>query len=365
MLPGGLAGCVLLAAAAAAMAQDTVSYGSISGRVTDPSGAVIVGAEVTARQTQTNLTAKAVSDEEGRFRLTYLRVGPYEVVVHAPGFADVKRPLTLTVGSAFELPVAMTIEALQESVAVTATVVLESARSQIAGTVSREDIRTLPLNGRNYQDIALVVPGVSPPNLGSSSTQLFPETSAMVGSGLSISSQRNLSNNFIVDGLSANDDAAALAGLAYGVDALDELQVITSSGQAELGRALGGYVNIVTRSGSNEPSGSVYGFFRDDRFNATNPLIGKRLPMNQKQFGASAGGPLVKDRTFYFINVERRTLDQTGLVTISDENAEAINARLRETGYEGPLVATGIFANPVAPERAAEELRSALVAPIA
>ena len=105
------------------------------------------------------------------------------------------------------------------------------------------------MNGRNFLDLALLVPGVSPTNIGS--TQLFAETSAVPGQGLSIGSQRNFSNNFIVDGLSANDDAAGLSGIPYGVDAVDQFQVVTSGGQAELGRALGGYISVVTKSGTN------------------------------------------------------------------------------------------------------------------
>ena len=104
------------------------------------------------------------------------------------------------------------------------------------------------MNGRNFLDVALLVPGVSPPNVGG--TQLFAETSAVPGVGLSVGSQRNFSNNFIVDGLSANDDAAGLSGIPYGVDAVDQFQVVTSGGQAELGRALGGYINVVTKSGA-------------------------------------------------------------------------------------------------------------------
>ena len=99
-------------------------------------------------------------------------------------------------------------------------------------------------------------------------------------------SQRNLSNSFIVDGLSANDDAAGLSGMPYGVDAVEQFQVVTSGGQAELGRALGGYVNVVTRSGTNQLRGTAYGYFRDDAFNAANALSGTTLPMSQQQYGA-------------------------------------------------------------------------------
>ena len=102
---------------------------------------------------------------------------------------------------------------------------------------------------------------------------MFPETSAVPGDSLSVASQRNLSNNFVVDGLSANDDAAALSGITYGVDAVEQFQVVTSGAQAELGRALGGYVNIVTKSGTNVLHGTGYGYLRDDSLNARNPLL--------------------------------------------------------------------------------------------
>lgn len=329
-----------------AIAQETINYASVSGRVTDPSGAAIAGAQVTARHTETNLTATAASDGEGRFRFPYLKVGPYDITVRQSGFADATRQLTLTVGAAFELPVALAIGSVDSSVTVTAgAIVLEAARSQIAGTVSQAEVRNLPMNGRNFLDLALLVPGVSPPNLGS--TQLFAETSAVAGVGVSIGSQRNFSNNFIVDGLSANDDAAGLTGMPYGVDAVDQFQVVTSGGQAELGRALGGYINILTKSGTNAVHGDVYFYARDDRFNAPNALSGTTLPMSQAQYGVSLGGPVVRDRTFYFSNFEQRRLDQSGLVTILPANVTAVNARLAAVGYPGSPIVTGQFLNPV------------------
>ena len=264
---------MLLASAATGWAQQSIDYASVSGRVTDPSGAVVPGAAVAARHQQTNLVATAITDRDGRFRFPYLRVGPYEVTVHAGGFGDATRPLTLTAGAAFELPVTLLVGGLDSTVVVNAeATVLEAARSQIAGTVSQAEVQSLPLNGRNFLEVALLIPGVSPTNIAS--TQLFPETSAVPGISLSINSQRNLSNNFIVDGLSANDDAAGLSGITYGVDAVEQVQVITSSGQAELGRALGGYINVVTRSGTNTFHGTIYDYIRDDRFNASNPLVG-------------------------------------------------------------------------------------------
>src|SRR5262249_38117128 len=248
-------------------------------------------------QTDTNVTRETVTDAEGRFRFAYLKVGPYEFVVHLDGFADAKRALTLTIGSAFELPLTLAVAGVDTSVTVSAdATVLQLARSQIAGPVSQTEVKNLPMNGRNFLDLALRVPGVSPTNVAS--TQLFAETSAVPGGGLSVGSQRNFSNNFIVDGLSANDDAAGLSGMPYGVDAVDQFQVVTSGGQAELGRALGGYINIVTKSGTNAAHGDVYAYIRDDSLNSPNALTidavhpdGITLPMSQQQYGASLGGP--------------------------------------------------------------------------
>ena len=181
-------------------------------------------------------------------------------------------------GAAYELPVSLTIGTTETELTVTAEgVTLEAARSQIAGTVSQAEVKNLPLNGRNFLDLTLLIaPGVSPTN--TASTQLFPETSAVPGQGISVSSQRNFSNNFIVDGLSADDDAAGLSGIFYGLDVVHEFQVVTSGGQAEFGRALGGYVNMVTKSGTNSMHGSLYGFLRNKRFNAANALSQRNCP---------------------------------------------------------------------------------------
>jgi hypothetical protein len=350
----GAAFLVYVAIAATGMAQETVNQASISGRVLDAQGGVVPGARVVARHMETNVAAEAVTDEGGRFRFPYLRAGRYHITVHLDGFSDAMQTVTATVGSAFDLSIRLEVANVATSVTVNANAtILEAARSQIAGTVSEVEVESLPMNGRNFLDLALLVPGVSPTNTGS--TQLFAETSAVPGQGLSIGSQRNFSNSFIVDGLSANDDAAGVSGIPYGVDAVEQFQVVTSGGQAELGRALGGYVNVLTKSGTNVVRGDAYGYFRDDRLNGSNALLVQppppsgvtKLPMHQNQYGASVGGPLVKDRTFYFVNAERRSLDQTGLVTIAQDTVDAINARLARSAYPGAAVATGIYSNPV------------------
>jgi hypothetical protein len=337
---------VMLAWALRGFAQQSVDYASIGGRVLDQTGAAVAGAQVRARHIDTNVTTATLTAGSGRFRLPALRIGNYELIVRQAGFKDAAVQLSLAAGAAFEVPVSLQVADVTAEVTVAAgTPVLDAARSQITATVSEVEVRSLPLNGRNFQELALVVPGVSPTNLNS--TQLFPETSAVLGASLSVSSQRNLSNNFIVDGLSANDDAAALGGITYAVDAVEQFQVVTSGGQAELGRALGGYMNVVTRSGTNVLHGTGYSFVRDDSLNAPNSLSGTRLPMDQWQYGGSLGGPIARNRTFYFANIEQRRLDQTGLTTISTPSTALINARLAAAGYQGPPVATGTYPNPI------------------
>jgi len=272
-------GCVL-AWAGPLGAQQTVDVGSISGRVVDQMGAPIPGATIVAIHRPTNINGSSITDEEGRFRFPYLRVGPYAVTATLVGFRDVTKTVGVSAGSAFDLDIVMPIATITETIQIVDEApVIDSARTQIAATLSQSEVIALPMNGRNFLDLALLAPGVAPANIPS--TQQFPETSAVPGATLSVGSQRNLSNNFVVDGLSANDDAAGLSGMTYGVDAIEQFQVITSGAQAEFGRALGGYVNVVTRSGTNTLHGTAYDFVRDDALNAVNALSRTKLPMHQ------------------------------------------------------------------------------------
>jgi hypothetical protein len=329
-----------------ACAQQAVNYASFGGRVTDPSGAVIEGADVNVRQLDTNIAATQKTGHDGRFLFPYLKVGKYEVSVRHQGFEEATRPVTLTVGADFDLPFSLIVGQMATKVQVSADApVIEAARTQIASTISQTEVQNLPLSGRNYFDIALFVPGVSPTN--TAANQLFAETSAMPGQGISVGSQRNFSNSFIIDGVSANDDAAGVAGTFVGLDVVQEFQVVTSGGQAELGRALGGYVNVVTKSGGNDLHGDLYAYLRNSRFNSANALSNTVLPLTQAQYGASVSGPVVHDRTFYFANYEARDLNQSGLITIAVSAVAAINQRLTSTGFPGPLISTGDFRNPV------------------
>jgi hypothetical protein len=331
-----LALALLLALPTLINAQETLTNASITGRVLDPSGAVVARTTVTATKVATNQSYVVQTDNQGRFRLPYLPVGEYQITAQADGFAKVSRQTQLTVGSAFDITLQLKLST-ETSVEVTGEPpIVEDNRSQVSQTVLQPEVANLPYEGRNYLDLSLLLPGVSPTN--TASTQTLAETSEVVGQGYSVNSQRNFSNSFIVDGLSNNDDAAGVAGNVFSMDAVQQFQVVTSGGQAEFGRALGGYFNIVTRSGDNQLHGTAYGFLRNQRLNADNALSGSKLPLTQGLYGASLSGPLKKDRTFLFGNFEEGRLNTAGIITITPANASVINSRLIAVGYKAPLL---------------------------
>lgn len=323
------------------LAQQTITSATLSGRVEDTNGAGLGGATLTIRNLENNQQLTTVSDEAGRYRFSYLPVGSYELLVEHDGFTSINERLTLTVGQALEVVLRMTIAGVAASVQVTTAVpVIETARTQLSETIVPREIDDLPLNGRNYLDLALLVPGVSRANTGS--IQRFAETSAVQGTGISVAGQRNLNNSFIVDGVSANDDAADLAGTFYSQEVIREFQVVTSGGIAEFGRASSGVVNIITQSGTNDWRGRLYGFFRNQLFDARNPLAPRKDPLTQAQYGATASGPLRRDRSFLFANFEQTRRNDSNVITIAPAHVALINQRLNAVGYGGPRIETGV-----------------------
>jgi hypothetical protein len=339
---------LLFFASTAIRAQETLTNASVTGRVLDPSGAVVSHAAIRALAIATNQSYTVQTDGQGRFRLPYLPVGRYRISAQADGFSEASREVQLSIGSAFDITLQLSLSTADTSVQVTGQPpVLEENRSQISQTVLQPEIANLPYEGRNYLDLALLLPGVSLTN--TASTQTLAETSEIVGQGYSVNSQRNFSNSFIVDGLSDNDDAAGVAGNVFSLDVIQEFQVVTSGGQAEFGRALGGYFNLITRSGTNQLHGTAYGFLRNQRLNANNALSGSKLPLTQGQYGASLSGPLRKDRTFLFGNFEEGRLNTAGIITVTPASAAIINARLTAVGYQAPLLPTGTAATSLYP----------------
>ena len=335
--------CLVLALLSPALcaAQQSVTSATLSGRIEDSGGASVNGASVTATHVETNQQFAATSDHDGLFRFPYLRTGAYDLKIEAQGFSTITKQLTVSVGQSLDLPVKLDVAGVSAQVNVgTEVPLIETVRTQITETIRPDEINELPLNGRNYLDLALLIPGVSPTNTGSN--QRFAETSAVPGQGISIAGQRNLYNSFIVDGVSANDDAADLTGTYYSEEVIDQFQVVTSGGIAEFGRASGGVVNILTRSGSNDFRGSLYGFFRNQRFDARNPLAPTRDLLTQAQYGATISGPLKRERTFFFSNFEQTRRNYSAVITIAPGAVNTINDRLRAINYGGPLISTGV-----------------------
>jgi len=325
------------------VAQQSVTSATLSGRIEDTSGASVSGANVVATHVETNQHVETTSDHEGRFRFPYLRTGAYDLKIDAAGFASVAKQLTVSIGQALDLPVKLEVAEVSAAVNIGSDVpIVETVRTQITETIRPKEMNELPLNGRNFLDLSLLIPGVSPTNTGSN--QRFAETSAVPGQGISIAGQRNLYNSFILDGVSANDDAADLTGTYYSEEVIDQFQVVTSGGIAEFGRASGGVVNILTRSGTNDWHGSVYGFFRNQRFDARNPLAPTKDLLTQAQYGVTASGPVRRDNTFFFSNFEQTRRNYSAVITILPGAVNTINNRLRAVNYPGSLINTGVVA---------------------
>ncbi len=336
---------------ATVQAQQAVNSATLSGRVEDASGAAVAGAAIAAINLDQNRSLTAQSDAQGRFRFFYLPVGHYRLKVEAKGFSTLERELTLTVGEALDAQLRLNVAGVAERIDVKPEATLiETVRTQVAETAQPAEVEGLPLNGRNYLDLAALTPAVTRAN--PVANQRFAETSAVPGTQISVAGQRNINNGFVMDGLSANDDAADLPGTFFSQEVIREFQVITSGGIAEFGRASSGVINVVSQSGTNEWRGRAYGFLRSQKLDARNPLSTtpdprdpRRLlkdPLTQAQYGATIGGPIARGRAFLFANFEQTRLNNSVVVTISPADASAINAVLDGRSYAGPRVTGGL-----------------------
>jgi hypothetical protein len=323
------------------LAQQNVTSASLRGLVSDANEAAVDGALVTLTHTGQNLNWSVKTGNDGRFRFPFLPAGDYKLRVTHTGFAQVEESFSLSTGQTFDVSIRLNLETVTGSVNINSDLPpVETARTQVSDIIQPREIDSLPLNGRNYLDLALLTPAVSRTNTGSN--QRFSETSAVPGQGLSVAGQRNLYNSFVVDGLSANDDAADLTGTYFSQEVVREFQVVTSGGIAEFGRASAGVINITTQSGTNEWRGRLYGLLRNQRLDARNPLAARKDSLTQAQYGASVGGPLSRNRTFLFANFEQTRRNDTSVITITDANTVAINNRLNQVNYPGPRVETGL-----------------------
>ncbi len=334
---------LLFSTALSVLAQQGVSSASLRGHVEDATGAALPGIDIALRNLDRGQTQHALTDPTGEYHFLSVPPGEHELQIRDPRFVPVTRTFSVSVGQELDLPLRLNVAGQGTSITVSAEApILETSRAVAAGIVRLREIDSLPLNGRNYLDLALLVPGVSRTNTGV--PQQFAETSAVPGTGISFSSQRNLNNNFVLDGLSLNDDAAGLAGTYISQEVVREFQTVHSGSTAEFGRASAGVVNVSSKSGTNVWHGRVYGFLRNQRLDARNPLATRKDPLTQTQYGASLGGALRRDRTFLFSNFEQTRRNAAGFVTIAPAHVDAINAVLENTpSYKGARISTGQY----------------------
>jgi len=272
--------------------------GTISGTVSDPSGAIIRGAAVTARQVETGLARTTTSDRNGNYVILELPIGHYRLQVAAIGFQEyVQDGITLNVNETAAVSPRLSLGSEKQQVLVSADAALiEPTVTSMGEVVQRRELEDLPLNGRNFWQLGLLQPGVVPLTPG----VIEAGGSLRNGQAYAVNGQRPESNNFLIDG--ANNFNGVDGGfiLKPPVDAIGEFRILTHGANAEFGGALGSTTNIITRSGTNHIHGTLWEFLRNDVLDANNYFAQTKEPLKQNQFGAAAGGPLKRDKTFIF-----------------------------------------------------------------
>jgi hypothetical protein len=312
-----------------------VTGATLSGTISDPSGGVIPGAQISIRNTATGISKDFQADSDGYYTAPNLAPGTYEVRITAKGFNTTVLTVTLAVGAQQQLNIPMKVGEASETVQVTqAAPQIDLTSSTLTGQVESQTILDLPLNGRDWTSLATLHPGV---NL--IETQVDYAQSARgnrgFGAELTISGQRTTNNNYRLDGVSVDDYANSgpgnVIGAALGVDAIQEFSVLTGGFSAEYGKASGGVVNAITKSGTNSFHGDVYEFIRNSALDSRDYFSRSgNTPLAQfrrNQFGGAAGGPIIKDKTFIFGDYEgfRQAKGITTAVTVPSDSARAGN----------------------------------------
>jgi hypothetical protein len=292
-----------------------VATGDLHITVRDPKGGLVTNATVTVRDQSKALERSTSDNTEGQYRILLLPPGTYTVTVEAPGFAKATvKEVAITVGTMAEIPINLAVAGTEEVINVSsAAELVETQRTSSTDTIDQRRIDNLPINGRNYINFALTDSQVlrdNAPNIGAAPT-----------SGLNMSGQRARSNLVNVDGADATDNSVNGVRSTVSQEAVQEFQIITNGYAPEYGRASGGVVNIITRSGSNDFHGDFYGYLRNRNFQAVNPFSTVPDPaFTRVQAGTAFGGPIKKDMTFYYFSYEVTRRHETGFSSVGSPN---------------------------------------------
>jgi outer membrane receptor protein involved in Fe transport len=314
-----------------AMAQ---TGSQITGAITDKSGASVAGAKVTATNVDTQVSRDTMTNESGAYNISLLQPGKYVVTISKDGFKGLKQEnLTLEVNAVVRLDLQLELGAVTESVTVSAAPpLIESENSSLGQIVEQRQVAELPLNGRNFVQLATLGPGVTGVGFGASGTIMSgtrPDDQRP-GSELFSNGNREGSNNFLIDGIDNNERLTVSITLRPSVEAVREFKIQTNLFSADQGRNPGATVNVVTKSGSNDLHGAAYDFIRNDNLDAKNYFTApgaKKPQLAQNQFGAAIGGPIIKNKLFFFGNYEgyRRRQEVPFLGTVPTADMKAGN----------------------------------------
>src|SRR6476659_7226598 len=308
----------LAAVIAISLTFATVTFGQaqaagadLQGVITDATHAVVPNATVTARNPATNLTRNATTNDEGLYSIVNLTPGDYEITVEATNFKRaVLTRVTITVGQRANVDVTLEPGQLSESVTISdaTSEIVETSKTAVSTTIDQQRINNLPINERNYIQFAMTTSTVGRDNgrpIGPAPT-----------TGLNFGGQRGRSNLVQVDGADNTDNSVNASRSTVSQEAVQEFQVVTNSFAAEFGRSAGGVVNVVTKSGTNELHGNMFGFLRHRSFQARNAFAPiEDPPFTRTQYGFTLGGPLDRDRTFFFFAFEQRRRNESGFFT--------------------------------------------------
>lgn len=304
-----------------AFSQASVSNSEIKGQVTDPNGGAVAGATITVTEINKGATRKVKSDENGGYVILSLQPGTYSMKVEASGFVTQNlTDIRLNVGQVANLPVALGVGGVQAEVNVAAGAeVVEVERTQQSSVINERQITSLPINRRNYMDFAMLTPGVSSAEKINDSTDY--RVAQTPQSGLSFGGSNGRGNSIMVDGASSDTNSGATRAV-LGQEAVQEFQVNRNSYNAEYGGAFGGVLNIVSKTGTNDWHGSMFGYLRNDIFDARNAFDFNPSgisPFRRYQYGGSIGGPLRSDKTFLFTAFEILKQKQTSFVNLLND----------------------------------------------
>ena len=294
-----------------------VTTADVVGTVSDSTGALLPGVTMTARNEATGNVETAVTDAGGNFQILRLPPGRYRLTTDLQGFKTVDSDVTLAIGDRFRLNLSLEVGSVEEHLTVTAqTPLLQTETASVAVLVDERAMQDLPLNGRNFVRLAQIAPGAheGPPNSLSSGNR--PDDRRQ-SSSISINGQDTSLNNFLIDGLDNNERFIGTVIVRPSVDAIQEMRVETNSFSAELGRAAGGVINVVTKSGTNQFHGSAFEFYRNEAFDARNffAASGPKPEFKLHQFGGSLGGRIIADKSFFFVDYAGLRLRQGNTYT--------------------------------------------------